>query len=56
MPGQLEALLVFLQSAKLFQKPSLMKLWKVVEAGQRHVLFLFLLKLLNMEVIARFAV
>lgn len=53
MPGQLEALLVFLQPAKLFQKPNLIKLWKVVEAG---ALFLFLLKLLNMEVIARFAV
>lgn len=56
MPRQSEALLVFLESAKLFHKPSLIKLWKVVEAGLRHVLFLFLLKLLNVEVIARFAV
>lgn len=55
MPGQSEALLV-LESAKSFRKPSLIKLWKVVEAGLRHVLFLFSLKLLNVEVIARFAV
>lgn len=56
MPGQLEALLVFFEPAKLLQKQRLIKLWKVVEAGLRHVLFLFLLKLLNTEVIAGFAV
>lgn len=40
----------------MLQKQGLIKLWKVVEASLRHVLFLFLLKLLKVEVIVRFAV
>lgn len=31
-PGQLDAFLVFLEAAKLFQKQKLIKLWKMVEA------------------------